>query len=177
MTSPFISEIRIMPYPYVPAGWAACNGQLMQISQSTALFALLGTYYGGDGKTTFGLPDLRDAVPVGYGQLEGGGQYYWGETGGATAVTLLQGDIAYHNHGFFVSARAGVARQPPNQYLAQGSGVGMYAAEPATPVKMSDSFLEPFPGQSAPHNNMQPFLVVQYCIALQGVFPPRVLEE
>jgi microcystin-dependent protein len=172
MSSPFVAEIRILPYNFAPTGWASCDGQLLPISQNTALFSLLGTFYGGDGKSTFALPNLRDSVPMHQGQGPGLSQRFLGESAGEQFVTLLTSEMPAHTHTLNDSTKPATEASPNDQYLAKGAGVGMYdaATQPTTNLDLQALALA---GGSLPHNNMQPYLTVQYCIALQGVFPPR----
>lgn len=174
MSSPFVAEIRMFGCNFAPTGWAQCNGQLLPISQNTALFSLLGTFYGGDGKSTFALPNLQSSVPIEQGQGAGLSLYDLGQQGGAEFVTLLESEIPFHNH--FVQAYTGDPADnripapnmslgtpdPGNVYNASNSGLTLMAFQAIGPT-----------GSSLPHNNMMPYLVVNFCIAMQGVFPPR----
>jgi len=173
MADPFVAEIRIFPFNFAPKGWAWCDGQLMPISQNTALFSLLGTTYGGDGKSTFALPNLEGNAPMHPGQGPGLSLHDLGETGGSETVTLLQSEIPAHSHGLSASATfAGSGNNPAGNVLAKGAaGLNAYAA-PGGLVSMSDQALAPAGGDQ-PHNNMQPYLTFYFNIALQGVFPPR----
>jgi len=168
---PFVAEIRIFPFNFAPKGWALCNGQLMPISQNTALFSLLGTTYGGDGKSTFALPDLQGNAPMHPGQGPGLSLHDLGETGGSETVTLLESEIPLHPHSLVASLSDGLFTQPPNQLLAQGVGVNIWGTS-APNVTLADTALGATGGDQ-PHNNMQPYLTLNFCIALQGVFPPR----
>jgi microcystin-dependent protein len=171
MADPFVAEIRIFPFNFAPKGWAFCNGQLIPISQNTALFSLLGTYYGGDGKSTFALPDMQGNAPLHQGQGQGLSYRVLGEIGGSENVTLLTSEMPIHSHSQNVSTRLGTENNPTNQFPAEGDGINLFgAASNFTP--MSASTLAPA-GGSLPHNNMQPYLTLNFCIALQGVFPPR----
>ncbi len=171
MADPFVSEIRIFGFNFAPKGWAFCQGQLLPITQNTALFALLGTNYGGDGKSTFGLPNLQAAAPMFWGQGPGLTDYNIGETGGSQNVTLHQSEIQAHNHQMLVSADQATERQPQGQNFSQGVGVNFYDVQNAN-TQMNPAALS-VAGGSLPHNNMQPYLVLNFCIAMQGVFPPR----
>jgi len=171
MADPFVAEIRIFPFTFAPKGWAFCIGQVMPISQNTALFALLGTTYGGDGKSTFGLPDLKDRAPMHPGQGQGLSPHHLGESAGSATVTLLQSEIPAHSHPVTVSQADATERFPVGQLPATGIGVGAYGAL-ANLVSMAQQALPPAGGDQ-PHNNMQPYLTLNFCIALQGVFPPR----
>jgi microcystin-dependent protein len=172
MADPFVAEIRIFPFNFAPKGWAWCDGQILPISQNTALFSLLGTTYGGDGKSTFALPDLQGSAPMHPGQGPGLSLHDLGETGGSETVTLLESEIPSHPHTLMASTST--ANQPgpnPNNSLARVQGATPYG--PATNlVMMSQQALAPS-GGDLPHNNMMPYLTFFFCIALQGVFPPR----
>jgi microcystin-dependent protein len=172
MADPFVAEIRIFPFNFAPRGWAFCNGQLLPISQNTALFSLLGTTYGGDGKSNFALPDLQGNAPMHPGQGPGLSLHDLGETGGSETVTLLESEIPAHAHGFMAS-NSDSTSQTPNQNLMAGSvgGLSMYA-DPGAIVQLNDNVLT-LAGSDLPHNNLQPYLTLNFCIALQGVFPPR----
>jgi len=172
MADPFVAEIRIFPFNFAPKGWAFCNGQLLPISQNTALFSLLGTFYGGDGKSTFALPNLQGSAPLHQGQGNGLSQYFLGQQGGEPYVTLIQTEIPVHNHFISASTQDGNEPAPADQKFAKGIGVGYYAAPSSPTVQMNFQALA-IAGSSLPHNNMQPYLTLSFCIALQGVFPPR----
>jgi microcystin-dependent protein len=172
MSSPFVAEIRIFGFNFSPTGWASCDGQLMPISQNTALFSLLGTMYGGDGKSTFGLPNLQGSAPIGNGQGQGLSDRVQGESGGEPSVTLIDSENPAHPHSFVVSTKTAKQRQPPGQQFASGVGVAMYDTNAQPTTTMAPQMLTPA-GGSLPHNNMQPYLTLEFCIALQGVFPPR----
>jgi microcystin-dependent protein len=169
VSSPFVAEIRIFGFNFPPTGWAFCNGQLMPISQNTALFSLLGTFYGGDGKSTFALPNLQGSVPMHPGQAQGFSQHFLGEQSGSETVTLLISEIPLHTHIHSESTRSSDNLNPGG--LSLGTGNSIYAA-PASQVQMAPQALAPA-GSSFPHNNMMPYLTLNYCIALQGIFPPR----
>jgi microcystin-dependent protein len=174
MSSPFVAEIRMWGCNFAPTGWAQCNGQLLPISQNTALFSLLGTMYGGDGKSTFGLPDLQGSAPLGQGQGQGLADYFIGQASGTDNVTLLQTEIPVHNHNV-MGQHAHLALLPtpdPAQALAKSAGGNTYSTQSANLTQMNPSAIG-VTGQSFPHNNMQPYLCVLFCIAMQGVFPPR----
>jgi len=171
MADPFVAEIRIFPFNFAPKGWAWCNGQLMPISQNTALFSLLGTTYGGDGKSTFALPDLMGRAPMHPGQGPGLSLHDLGETGGSETVALLQSEIPAHSHAMNASESDAIARTPTAQLPASALGLGVYAA-PASITQLNPVALPPAGGDQ-PHNNMMPYLTFYFNIALQGVFPPR----
>jgi microcystin-dependent protein len=168
---PFVAEIRIFGFNFAPKGWAFCAGQLLPISQNTALFSLLGTTYGGDGKSTFQLPDMQGNAPMHPGQGPGLSLHDLGETGGSETVSLLESEIPAHSHNFMASQSDGNDTSPQNELLATGIGVNAFAAPPPT-VLMSQNMLTPAGGDQ-PHNNMMPYLTLNFCIALQGVFPQR----
>ena len=172
MASPFVAEIRIFPFNFAPRGWAFCNGQLLPISQNTALFSLLGTTYGGDGKSNFALPNLQGSVPMHPGQGPGLSLHDLGETGGSDNVTLLQSEMPSHPHGLMASNQPGEDPQAVAESFARSVGVNLYQASNAGIVPMSPSEIAPA-GGGLPHNNLQPYLVFNFCIAMQGVFPPR----
>ena len=147
-----------------------CNGQLLPISQNTALFALLGTTYGGDGRSTFGLPDLQGAAPMFHGQGNNMGNIYGlGQSGGTETITLQQSEIPVHQHQMLAAADSGLSNTPGQQLLAQAA---FYSTNNSMMVTMSSQALTAA-GGSLPHNNMQPYLTLNFCIALQGIFPPR----
>lgn len=168
MSDPFLGEIRIFGFNFAPRGWAFCNGQLLSISQNAALFSLLGTTYGGDGQTTFALPNLQSRVPIHFGQGPGLSNYTLGESAGTETVTLTQNQIAAHSH--LVNASNG---DPSTTRPANGlpSGGGAYAAS-SDGSTMSPGMVANA-GGSQPHTNIQPYLVLNFCIALQGIFPSR----
>src|SRR4051794_33812504 len=174
MSDPFVAEIRIFPFNFAPKGWALCNGQLMPISQNTALFSLLGTTYGGDGKSTFALPDLQGSAPMQQGQGPGLSLRDLGEISGEQAVTLLQTEMPAHAHTAQGAAGAGLADPTSNVWASGAKGFGnVYSpSAQATNVPMSPAALS-FTGGGQPHNNMMPYLGLTFIIALQGVFPPR----
>jgi microcystin-dependent protein len=175
MADPFVAEIRVFPFNFAPKGWAMCNGQLLPLSQNTALFSLLGTTYGGDGKSTFALPNLQGCTPVHFGQGPGLSLRALGLTGGSETVTLLQSEIPLHTHGMLGSLGEADLTAPGSlNVIAESTGGFAYksAPDPATLVPMAPQALAPA-GSSFPHNNMMPYLKLNFCIALQGVFPPR----
>lgn len=171
MVEPYMGEIRIMGFGFPPRGWATCDGQLLPISQQTALFSILGTTYGGDGKTTFALPDLEGRAAMAWGQGPGLTQRTLGETGGEETVTLIESETPSHTHQLMASNRVGGSGNPEGNTLATAGGANVYAdASPDT--QLSPQALAPV-GGGGPHQNMQPYLTMNFCIALQGVFPPR----
>jgi microcystin-dependent protein len=174
MANPFVAEVRAFPFNFPPKGWAFCNGQLIPISQNTALFSLLGTMYGGDGKSNFALPDLQGNLANGQGQLAGGGIYDVGQTGGSETVTLLTSEMPQHNHNLMADdIDPPDTSSPLLAALAKGTGVtNMYTTATSPLVQFSPQALGPA-GSSFPHNNMMPYLTLNFCIALQGVYPAR----
>lgn len=169
MADPFVAEIRIFPFNFAPKGWAWCDGQLLPLSQNTALFSLLGTTYGGDGKSTFALPDLQGRAPMHPGQGPGLSLHDLGETGGSDTVTLLESEIPAHSHTLNTSIRPADSLSPAA--LAVGTGNNAYAPLGNSTLAAPQALAPAGGGQ--PHNNMQPYLTFYFCIALQGVFPPR----
>jgi microcystin-dependent protein len=171
MADPFVAEIRIFPFNFAPKGWAWCDGQLLPLSQNTALFSLVGTTYGGNGKSNFALPDLQGRAPMHPGQGPGLSLHDLGETGGSDTVSLLESEIPLHTHQ--ISAADMVADVPsPAGMMFASPPSGNNFAGLANTVQMSANMLAPAGGDQ-PHNNMQPYLTFYFCIALQGVFPPR----
>lgn len=169
---PFVAEVRIFPFNFAPKGWAWCNGQIMPLSQNTALFSLLGTMYGGDGKSTFALPDFQGSAVIGVGQGAGLTDYLQGEVGGSETVALLQSEIPVHAHAWNASNSDGTDQSPVNQLMAGGvGGVATYAA-PSSMKQFSPNTVTPA-GGGAPHNNLMPYLTFYFNIALQGVYPAR----
>jgi microcystin-dependent protein len=172
VADPFVAEIRIFSFNFAPKGWAFCDGQLLPLSQNTALFSLLGTTYGGDGKSNFALPDLQGRAPMHPGQGPGLSLHDLGETAGSETVTLLESEIPAHIHTVNVSAGPANVQAPgPDRVLGRANN-NVYLANPANLVAMAPEALAAAGGDQ-PHNNMQPYLTLSFCIALQGVFPPR----
>lgn len=170
MADPFVGEIRMVGFNYAPRGWAVCDGQLLPISQNTALFSLLGTQYGGNGQTNFALPDLRGSVPMMWGQGPGLTSRSIGEVGGEANVTLTQAEMPAHSHGAFATA-ATVDRSSPAGNVPGGADrAPMYRG--AADSALAADALAPA-GSGGPHPNHQPSLALMFVIALQGVFPPR----
>ena len=174
MAEAFVAEIRIFAGNFAPTGWAFCNGQLLPISQNTALFSLLGTFYGGDGKSTFALPDLQGRAPMHHGQGPGLSERFIGEEAGSETVTLLQTELPLHNHQLRVSTQpAGLTNPTGAVWAASSEGrtpPPLYSTTQNT--NMAANALSPA-GGSLPHNNMHPYLSLNFIIAMQGVFPPR----
>jgi microcystin-dependent protein len=171
MPDPFIGEIRMFGFGFAPQGWAPCNGQLLPIAQNAALFSLLGTTYGGDGQTTFALPDLRSRVPAGQGQGPGLSAYGQGQAGGAETVTLTAAQMPGHTHPVTASTSPADSGQPAGRTLARAAG-HTYTARSGTSTAMNPAMLG-HAGGSQPHGNLQPYLAVNFCITTEGIFPPR----
>jgi microcystin-dependent protein len=174
MSDQFLGEIRIFGGNFAPTGWALCNGQLLAISQNTALFSLLGTNYGGNGQTTFALPNLQGSAPIHVGQGAGLSDYVLGQTGGEPAVTLIQTEMPSHAHSASATATPGDNPDPSGRVwgvAAIARGTSMYSAGPG------DTSMSPFAlatsGGNQPHNNMPPYLALTFIIALQGIYPAR----
>ena len=174
MADPFVAEIRIFPFNFAPRGWAWCDGQLMPLSQNTALFSLLGTTYGGNGKSNFALPDLQGRAPMHPGQGPGLSLHDLGETGGSETVTLLESEIPAHSHALRANSDIANVQSPgPARSLARSQNASAYQSTTnQNLVSLSDQALAPAGGDQ-PHNNLQPYLTFYFNIALQGVFPPR----
>jgi microcystin-dependent protein len=169
---PFVAEIRIFPFNFAPKGWAFCDGQILPLSQNTALFSLLGTTYGGDGKSNFALPNMQGNAPMHPGQGPGLSLHDLGETGGSETVSLLESEIPSHSHQLRADILdiADTNVVSANASFALSSGGTLYQA--ASNAQLSGQALTPAGGDQ-PHNNMQPYLTLNFCIALQGVYPPR----
>src|SRR5437870_4948174 len=173
MADPFVAEIRIFPFNFAPKGWAFCDGQIMPISQNTALFSLLGTTYGGDGKSNFALPNMQGNAPMHPGQGPGLSLHDLGESGGTETVTLLESEIPAHTHTMSASTQPGEDPTPgPAEALARSVGASLYQSTTIPAVTMSPNAIA-VAGGNLPHNNMMPYLTLNCCIALQGVYPPR----
>jgi microcystin-dependent protein len=171
VSEPFVGEIRMFGFNFPPQGWALCDGQLLPISQNAALFSLLGTTYGGDGESTFALPDLRSRVPVSQGQGEGLSSYAEGQAGGTETVTLAAAQMPAHTHAVSASSSPAASERPAGRVLAR-SPDHSYIPEPDTDTVMNAKMIGET-GNSQPHDNIQPYLALNFCIALQGVFPAR----
>jgi microcystin-dependent protein len=168
MSSPFVAEIRIFCCNFAPTGWAMCNGQLLPLSQNTALFSLLGTMYGGDGKSTFALPELEGSAPM-HWSMSDGNYSSPGIAEGVDNITLLVSEMPLHTHSISGSDNDGGSTNPQNKNFGRGNSI----YSPAANLQMMSTAPLPVAGGSLPHNNMMPSLTVNFCIALQGVFPPR----
>ena len=168
MSEPFLAEIRIVSFSFAPRGWALCNGQLLPINQNQALFSLLGTTYGGNGQTTFALPDLRGRTPLHFGP-----EIVLGQSAGAEMVALIASELPAHSHGVLADAGVATSSLPASALLAKKPrfGASVYATPQSLVELRSDAIAAVGGGQ--PHENMQPFLTLHFVIALQGIFPSR----
>ncbi|HEX7133731.1 MAG TPA: tail fiber protein [Iamia sp.] len=171
MSGFYLGEIRLFPYNFAPRSWAFCAGQILPIAQNTALFSLLGTTYGGNGQTTFALPDLRGRVAMSSGQGPGLSSYTLGEVSGQENVTLIITQMPAHNHIVGATNEDAGVKNPSNALLAV-PGSSTYNNTVGANVVMNPGMIQPS-GGSQPHENMQPFLILNYCIALEGIFPSR----
>ena len=172
---PFIGEIRLMGFKVLPRGWAECNGQMLSIAQNQALFSILGTYYGGDGRNTFALPDLRDRNPVGMGAGPNRSPRNLGQTGGKSFVTLDQTSVPQHTHAVYLSNVAGTVTAPANN-VAPGAVArrnNVYIDKSGQVVKPMKDGTVGSTGGGQPHENRQPGLGLRFCISLLGIFPSR----
>jgi len=175
MSNPFLAEIRIFPFNFAPKGWAFCDGQILPLSQNTALFSLLGTTYGGDGKSNFALPNMQGNAPMHPGQGPGLSQRFLGETDGSDTVTLLESEIPVHIHVVDavqgqLAAQSDIGGANAFAKTAQENAYLPAAGQPI--VQLDPNTLAPA-GGNQPHNNLMPYLTLNFCIALQGVFPAR----
>jgi microcystin-dependent protein len=174
MSDQFVAEIRIFPFYFAPTGWAFCDGQLMPISQNTALFSLLGTTYGGDGKSTFALPDLQGSAPMQPGQGQGLSLRDLGEMSGVEAITLLVSEIPLHTHIITTMSDPGTFQVgAANRVLARSANATAYQTNTSANLQPMAFQSLAMAGGGLPHNNMQPYLTLNFCIALQGIFPQR----
>lgn len=179
MYEPFISFIGLFGLNFNPRGWQKCYGQIISIAQNTALFSLLGTTYGGNGQTTFALPDLRGRTAIGDGQGPGLSSYVIGQVGGVENVTLISTQMPQHTHLFLANTAAGTTGVPTGGYLSASpkTGSGPNAATLNTYATTANTQLNPgsigIAGGSQAHENMQPYLTLTYCIAMEGIFPSR----
>ncbi|HVW95544.1 MAG TPA: tail fiber protein [Mucilaginibacter sp.] len=185
MDSAFVAQISVFGFNFAPKGWAFCDGQLLPLSQNTALFSLLGTNYGGDGKSTFGLPDLQGRAAIGQGQGAGLSEYFIGQTAGSSTSTMINTEIPAHSHTVRVYTGSGTAGATGTASSSASLGTGpstgsgphaittkLYATDVAShPVSLPLALTSG--GSSSPRSNMQPYITLNFCIAMQGVFPPR----
>lgn len=172
MDTPFLGMIAMFGFNFAPRGWAFCNGQILPIAQNTALFSLLGTTYGGNGQTTFALPDLRGRVPVGQFQGPGLSDYSLGQVAGSETVTLISTQIPAHTHTLNGITEAGTSATPTGNLPANTGALDKEYGTPGTLTAMGAQAIGNT-GGSQPHSNIQPYLAINYCIALQGIFPSR----
>lgn len=171
MSDPFLGEIRMFGFGFAPEGWALCNGQLLPISQNAALFNLLGTVYGGDGVTNFALPNLQSRVPLHQGHGPGLSSRLMGQTGGAENVSLTSAQMPQHSHAVHATGAAATSARPGGRALAHAR-TDTYGAAPDATTTMDPKMIGTA-GSGQPHQNLQPFLVLNFCIALTGVFPSQ----
>ena len=174
MADQFLGEIRIFPFNFAPYGWAFCNGQLLPISQNSALFALLGTHFGGNGSSNFGLPNLQGSVPIDFGQGAGLSYRNLGEVGGEQAVTLPLSQTPAHTHAFQANAHPANNTIPSSlTALARSEPGYIYTTGSPQLAALATGAVGNSPGGSSPHNNLMPYLTLNFCIAMQGIFPTR----
>lgn len=176
MADPFVAEIRVFGFNFAPTGWAQCNGQILPISQNTALFSLLGTTYGGNGQSTFALPDLQGNAAMHPGQGQGLSQRSLGQIGGSQTVTLLISEMPAHTHTPTNAKTIGGQADPTGNMWGTSSAAKAAAnfyAPPGSPTVNMNATAFSVTGGSLPHTNLMPYLILNFCIALQGVFPPR----
>ena len=171
MSDPFVAEVRIFGFNFAPRGWAMCNGQILPISQNTALFSLLGIGYGGNGQSNFALPNLQDQFVVGYGQGPGLSPRELGEKGGEAAVALQTSQMPQHSHVLNGTISSSATNPAAAAMAPPAGGVATYRT-PGVLAPMAGESLVPV-GNGSPHENRQPYLALNFCIALQGIFPPR----
>lgn len=171
MSEPFISEIRVFPFKFAPRGWAFCNGDLLPVKQNPALYSLIGNIYGGDGHSTFALPDMRGRAPLQPGHGHGLSDYKLGETGGSETVALSEGESPAHRHVLGASPDIAEKNKPAGGSFARTTGINLYQSDTtANLVPMAEGSVSPT-GGGAPHNNMMPYLTLNFCIALEGEYP------
>ena len=175
LVSPYLGEIKLLPYKKIPKGWHICDGTVLTVGANPSLFSLIGAAYGGDGVKTFALPNLMSRTPLGVGLTKTGDQYTLGQMGGQESVALTKAELPTHNHAFQVSSQAGTATGAVNAIYAQVQSpqpASLYGRMSATPVTIDPSSVVPA-GSGMPHNNMQPYVAMIYCIATVGVYPTR----
>jgi microcystin-dependent protein len=172
MAYPFVGQLLLVGFNFPPSGWAFANGQILSLFQNTALFSLLGTMYGGDGKSNFGLPNLQGNVAIGFGQSPGLQYYTQGEKGGVPAVTLIPSQTPIHSHTPYSAARPATQSTPGGNAFAESTAGNVYSTSTSPLTPMSAAAISLF-GGNQPHNNMMPFVGLNWIIALQGIFPTR----
>jgi microcystin-dependent protein len=173
---PFVAEICIFPFNFAPKGWVVCDGQLLPISSYTAVFSLLGTNYGGDGRSTFGLPDLQGSIAIHTDEFSGSGQYFLGQSGGEDTVELIESEIPQHTHTVTADGNHlhDTLASPSGGYFVNASPNLTFSSGQASPSLASmNPAMVGVAGSSGGHNNLMPYLTLTFCIALQGVYPPR----
>jgi microcystin-dependent protein len=173
MSSPFVAEIRIFACNFAPMGWAMCDGQILPISQNTALFSLIGTFYGGNGQSTFALPNLQESGALSSGQGPGLSNYDLGQSGGSAMITLIDSESPAHAHPQIASNQPGEDASPSNELLARSVNASLYQTTTNQNIVQLSPQALTIAGSSFPHNNMMPYLPLVFCIAMQGVFPQR----
>jgi microcystin-dependent protein len=176
MSDPFVGEVRPWALNFAPSGWAFCQGQLLSISQNASLFALIGTYYGGNGTSNFALPDLRSRIPISYGTDIGGNYYVIGEQGGVEQVQLLTAQMPVHTHVVGGSSAAGGSKSPLSGCIMASAKQGASFYAPGnTPglISINPGTVSVYAGGNQPHSNIQPYQAINWCIALRGIFPAR----
>jgi microcystin-dependent protein len=179
--NPFLGQISLLGCNFAPQGWALCQGQLLAINQYTALFALLGVNFGGNGTTNFALPDLRSRAPIGFGQGSGLSVYAIGQAGGQESVPITASTYPTHSHALFAAASTASGNTPGGLIEAEGQTGGrggnvnlaLYSSAVAPVTSLAPAALTAAAGGNQPHNNLQPYLALNFCIALQGIFPAR----
>jgi microcystin-dependent protein len=172
MSDQYLGEIRAFGFNFAPVGWAQCNGQLLAISQFTALFSLLGTNYGGNGTSTFGLPNLQGNVPMHWGQGTGLSQYFIGQTAGSATETLITSQMPMHNHALQAATGTKTNAPSPTTWLGEADPAKIYIATGTPNVQLAQNAIGPA-GSGQSHENRQPYETLNFCIAMSGVFPPR----
>ena len=172
MTQQYIAQIQPFGFSFAPSGWAMCNGQILSIAQNTALFSLIGTYYGGNGTVTFGLPNLQSRVPNHQGASPSGEQFFIGETGGSENVTLTTATMPQHNHAFNGASVGGNAGRVDAGSALATSTDNFYAPPTSNLVPLNPASIS-IVGQGLPHTNIQPYLAINWCIAMVGIYPAR----
>jgi microcystin-dependent protein len=172
MSEPYIGEIRLLPYTFAPKDWAYCNGQLMDISQHTPLYAVIGNNYGGDGRTTFALPNLQGRIAMGVGQGPGTSYHPLAQMTGSATANLSPEQLPAHNHEVVCDTNGGTTNSPKGAFIGKDRKSKIYQDDPTSFVPMAAEQLQSS-GGGEPHANIQPFIVVNYCICIEGLFPPR----